>query len=169
MPRRQKPGGYSNRTDLQSTPRTLTPRDQGYGARKKFESAASTPEARSAMGGGGAGAGQPSPGGDLFAAALARLQQGGMGGVGAGSLSAPTTRPGEPPTAGLPTGPGAGPEVVPDLLSRGPSPDVRLWQPYMPMLELLASRPDSSSELRQFYRRLRAQMPVDPYRQPTPE
>jgi len=70
----------------------------------------------------------------------------------------PTERPTEPITAGLPMGAGPGPEV----LANQPSgdPDLTRLAPYLPMLEFLASRPDSTVSMRNFVRRLRGAMPI---------
>lgn len=161
MPRPKKPGGPGmNRTDLQSVPT-----GRGYGARTDYEAAASTPAARAASAPPqvpGAGGGIPPAGGDLAAALQSFSNRAPVG------LGSPTSRPGEPVTQGLPSGPGLGPEAVPGIIRQGPNPDVNLWRNYMPMLELMASRPEASSEMRQWYRRLRAQMPADPYSQPQP-
>jgi hypothetical protein len=70
------------------------------------------------------------------------------------SLTDPTTRPNEPVTAGLPVGPGPGPEALGGALE----PDTGLTDmlAYLPMLEFLASQPGSSAQTRQMVRRLRA-------------
>ena len=162
MPRRKNPNPRPNRTDLTNAPQTLTPRNRPYGSRRRFEEAASTPESAAGLSGTHATAGSPAPT-DQLAAALAAL--GNPQPVG---LANPSSRPDEPVTAGLSRGPGPGPEAIPGLVRQGPPPDVSLWVPYLPMLELLASRPDASTELRQFYRRLRSQMPADPFTQPGP-
>lgn len=158
MARPRKPGDtYANRADLQAVPT-----GRGYGERQKFEQQMGTPAARAATAGPIAA---PRPAGGDLAAALASF----TGGSAVG-LAAPTARPGEPPTAGLPIGPGGGPETAPGLIRRqGPNPDVTIWRRYMPMFEMMAARADSSSELRQMVRRIRSQMPVDPYSQPRPQ
>lgn len=81
-----------------------------------------------------------------------------------GPLSRPTERPGEPVTAGLPTGPGPGPEV----LGMGSQPfdptqaDAQQFARYLPALEFMASQPDASMSTRNFVRRLRSIVPVAP-------
>lgn len=64
-------------------------------------------------------------------------------------LDAPDDRPDEPVTAGLPLGPGPGPEAI----GMGGNPS-RLAS-YLPALEVAASSPGSSMQLRQFVRILR--------------
>lgn len=65
-------------------------------------------------------------------------------------LDAPTQRPWEPETAGLPIGPGPGPEAL-----TGGMTDVERLRPLLPVLELAASRPEASATARNFVRRLR--------------
>ena len=67
-----------------------------------------------------------------------------------------TERPNEPLTAGLPMGPGVGPEALGPM---GEQRDMLVWKQYLPMLEHLASQPGSTTTTRQFVRRLRSQMP----------
>lgn len=68
-----------------------------------------------------------------------------------GGLTGPTSRPGEDVAAGLSRGPGPGPEV----LGMPPMSGVERYRPLLPVLELVASQPDTSSETRNFVRRLR--------------
>lgn len=67
-------------------------------------------------------------------------------------LDAPSERPGEPVTAGLPVGPGPGPEA---LGMGGVEPERDRLASYLPTLELLASQPGSSAALRQMVRMIR--------------
>lgn len=67
------------------------------------------------------------------------------------SLDDPSEREFEPVTAGLPVGPGPGPEV----LGMGFEPERDRLRDYLPTLELLASQPGSSSALRQLVRTIR--------------
>lgn len=76
-----------------------------------------------------------------------------------GTLTGPTRRPNEPPTAGLPLGPGPGPEAVPPVGRPAISSDALLFARYLPAFELLASAPSSTSQMRQMVRRLRSQIP----------
>lgn len=69
-----------------------------------------------------------------------------------GGLFAPTAQPGVPVTAGLPSGPGAGPEA----LGVPPNPDAQQLQSLLPLLEILASGPDSTYATRNFLRTLRS-------------
>lgn len=69
----------------------------------------------------------------------------------------PTARTNEPVTAGLPLGPGAGPETL-----GMPDPDVEVWRPYLPALEYMSSQPNSTITTRNFVRRLRSLMPPAP-------
>jgi hypothetical protein len=64
-------------------------------------------------------------------------------------LAGPTRRPNEPVTAGLPSGPGPGPEAL------GAVPQGEGIRRLMPVLELLASQPDADPAAVNFVRRLR--------------
>ena len=77
-------------------------------------------------------------------------------------LNMPTNRPTEPLTDGASFGPGRNFEDL--ALPAPPSPtseiDSQLFKAYLPLLESVASMPDSSKAMRSFVRRLRAQMPA---------
>lgn len=66
-------------------------------------------------------------------------------------------------TAGLPTGPGPGPEAIPNVAGSQPqqNPDAQFFAGMLPALEALASRPGSSVATRNIVRRMRAQLPPD--------
>lgn len=100
-----------------------------------------------------AGADAPPPGNDP-AATLAAAQQYQPQGP---ELTDPTQNVNEPVTAGLASGPGAGPEslAMPDPNQQ----DVQAWRTHLPALEYLASMPGSTASTRNFVRRLRAAMP----------
>lgn len=66
------------------------------------------------------------------------------------ALTAPTDRPMEPITSGLPMGAGPGPEAL-GLDSGG----LEKLRPMLPVLELLASRPGVGADARNLVRRLR--------------
>lgn len=70
-------------------------------------------------------------------------------------FGAPTQRPDEPLTAGLPTGPGAGPAVPASSMS---SDTARKLQSYLPVLVMLASQDDADPATRQFVRQVRAEL-----------
>jgi hypothetical protein len=72
---------------------------------------------------------------------------------GAVAFDRPTDRPSEPVTAGLPFGPGPGPEALGPM---GPAAEAQRFKPYLPMLEHLASQPYSTPTVRNFVRRLRS-------------
>lgn len=74
-----------------------------------------------------------------------------------GHFMRPTELPDQPVTSGLPTGPGPGPEVLnlPGPASQGPDPDLLAAVRYLPILELIASQPDSSVSARNLVRRIR--------------
>jgi hypothetical protein len=113
--------------------------------------------------GGGAGGSSLPPGAptnplDEFVAAAQMAQPGGEG-----LLSGESARPDEPITAGLDVGMGPGSEAVAPLATVGTDPSVVLWAQRMPALGLLASMPGSSPQVRQFYRRLRSQLPPQYY------
>ena len=119
MPRRSKRltgtgSQKSQRTDLAQP--AAAPTNMAYGAHKETITAqkaiplpATAPPvpAPPVPSGPGPATGPPQGGG--FAAALAAAQ--GMSAV-SGGLTGPTMRPGEPVTAGLPSGAGPGPEVL---------------------------------------------------------
>lgn len=124
-PRTATPGtNYTNRTDLQARQPIATAPGQAYGV------AGQQAAAQSAMPlpGGGASAG-PTLGGPASPGPAGPLPG------SLGPLHAPTNRPAEPLTHGLPTGPGGGPEVLgnaPDptlnmlrgIYARYPNPDL---------------------------------------------
>lgn len=76
-----------------------------------------------------------------------------------GAFNRPTERPDEPITAGLPSGPGPGPEVLGALGEEPDQGELRDMAVYLPMLEMLASLPDSTMATRNFVRRLRGAVP----------
>jgi hypothetical protein len=100
------------------------------------------------MAAGMAGAG-PQPAGPAFA-------------PGEVPLDMPSARPNEPITEGASFGPGRN---LTDLgLPKPPTTaplNPELFSKYLPALEAVASGPDSSVNLRQFVRQLRARMPPD--------
>ncbi len=109
-PRQGAPGrAYANRSDLTQAPRAAP--NQTYGtAAAQMASQQQIPLPKQAPppapGTGGAapqGGPAPAPGG----APMPNIAPGGLGG-----LADPTARPDEPLTAGLPTGPGPGPEAL---------------------------------------------------------
>lgn len=173
MPRRRRPGPRSNRTDLPpvtaatQAPVTFTGRPQGERqSTVQAQQVAPLPdrsvETLTAAAGQGApadtGAGTTPPGdASLFQQFLAAAQQAQP--PGDATLAAPSQRPGEPVTVGLSDGPGPGPEALPLMAAAGPDPSVVLWRQFLPALDLMASRPGSSPELRQFYRRVRSSLP----------
>lgn len=76
-----------------------------------------------------------------------------QGGPPVTGFGEPTTRPGEPVTAGNPMGPGAG---APDL-SPGTQdiPDREYLQRWMPALEAMSRRDDTSETFRRFVRHVK--------------
>lgn len=112
--RRQATPGkdYTNRTDLQSRQPITTAPSKVYGQATQLQSA----QQQIPLPGGGANAGPiPIPQAGVpstnVSGGMAPLGQGPLPGS-LGALHAPTGRPGEPVTHGLPTGPGGGPEVL---------------------------------------------------------
>lgn len=102
-PRSGVPGAqYANRSDLQNGPRTAGQEDTyGDGTRRAAVKAApDSPPMGNLLRGGGIPPGKLTP------------------------LDAPTMRPHEPVTAGVPAGAGAGPEVM----QQGPTVDQQLWE-----------------------------------------
>ena len=143
-PRQGQPGAaYTNRQDLNEKPRlpVAAAAGQEYGARKAQEDAQRAMPMAAAPPPPTPGAAGPPPG----------PAPGSFG-----PLTRPTERPNEPMTAGVPMGPGPGPEAL--QMNQG-DPDLALLRPYLPTLELLASQPNASSAARNFVRRVRGAMP----------
>jgi hypothetical protein len=69
-------------------------------------------------------------------------------------LGAPTSRPGEPVTAGAAAGPGPGTQAL--GLSDDDDAGIRHLKASLPALELMANQPTAGRALRQFVRRVRA-------------
>lgn len=69
-------------------------------------------------------------------------------------LSAPSQRPDEPLTAGLPIGPGPGPSPAP------PAFDPERLRRWLPALEIMAEMPDASDETRNLVRYWRSVEPL---------
>ena len=86
----------------------------------------------------------------------APLAGGGRLTAGLPSLDAPSARPDEPITAGVPVGPGVGPEAA------GIQSDTQITneqlRPLVRSLELLANLPSSNPETRSFVRSLKARL-----------
>lgn len=159
MPRTGKGGSrsgapgksYTNRTDLNTNkalPTTTVP-NQPYGVAQQQQAA----QAAIPMAGGppiaaatSAPSSQPAPPPSIMPGDLT-------------SLGAPSARPGEPVTAGMPTGPGPGPEALqqPDFDAQ----DLAALRNYLPALESLANLPNASVQTRNFVRRIRGAMPIE--------
>ncbi len=136
---------YPNRTDLSKPVPVQAATGQPYGAAKsQTDSQKVVPVAPPAppAGGGPPAQGTPAPQGPP------------PGGVGA--FGRPTDRPGEPITAGLPTGAGPGPDALMfNQVSSQEDIDLKNLKPYLPVLELMASQPGASQATINFVRRLR--------------
>lgn len=98
----------------------------------------------------------PQPGvGDPMAAASAMPPPEGL-------FTQPSDNPGALPTHGLPIGPGAGPEALPDPSGFMPAPDDSwVLARWLPILEDAGRGPDAASEIRQMVRRVRGSLPSD--------
>lgn len=106
--RQGTPGkSYTNRTDLQTHQPIRTTPGQTYGVAGQQAQA----QAQMPLPSGGPNAGPMAPQPAGMGPALPGLGAGPTPGS-LGPLHAPTDRPNEPVTHGLPTGPGAGPEVL---------------------------------------------------------
>lgn len=121
---------YGQRTDLNPS-RSL---DTGY-----------TPPAAPQSPAGGGGAVAPAPAGPPEAM--------GVHPDTVTPLFAPTDRPGEPVTAGLPYGPGPGPA--------GPQPnnDLLAMKRYLPLLLVASRKPDTPASVVSFVQFLQSQLP----------
>jgi hypothetical protein len=73
-------------------------------------------------------------------------------------LYAPSQRPDEPITTGIPMGPGAGPEVLGINNNIDTEEDKARMVSYLPALEVLAASPDSSQAFRNYVRQIRANL-----------
>jgi hypothetical protein len=149
MPRNRKPAGTASpqRTDRNDAAAqgTAVASGQPYGQRQELE------QAQAAL---------PVP--DEQARWQQALEQGaGMGDQAVG-LGAPSGRPGEPVTAGLPMGPGPGPEAVQQHRDpEGIPPELVAAARWLPAAELRAADPRTSSAFRQYVRYVRSQLPAD--------
>lgn len=71
-------------------------------------------------------------------------------------MGAPSQRPNEPVTAGMPGGAGAGPSYGPP---GGMTPEqMDRMRSYLPVLIALASRDDAGPDIKQYVRQLRAEL-----------
>lgn len=73
-------------------------------------------------------------------------------------LFAPSQRPNEPITTGIPMGPGAGPEVLGINNNVDTLEDKERMISYLPALETIAASPNSSQAFRNYVRMLRANL-----------
>jgi hypothetical protein len=73
-------------------------------------------------------------------------------------LYAPSQRPDEPITTGIPMGLGAGPEVLGINNNIDTEEDKARMVSYLPALEVLAASPDSSQAFRNYVRQIRANL-----------
>ena len=73
-------------------------------------------------------------------------------------LYAPTERPNEPITTGIPMGDGAGPEVLGINNNLDTQEDRDRMLSYLPALEVVAASPTSSQAFRNYVRQLRANL-----------
>jgi hypothetical protein len=72
-------------------------------------------------------------------------------------ISAPTTRPNEPVTAGAAAGMGPGPEALtlPSVAGTQNDPDLEMVRRYFPVLEYWANQPDTSQATKDYVQYLR--------------
>ena len=73
-------------------------------------------------------------------------------------LTAPTQNPDEPVTAGIPVGPGAGPEALKLPQNSDTDADKARLISYLPALEVAANQPNSSQAFRNYVRLLKANL-----------
>lgn len=73
-------------------------------------------------------------------------------------LTAPSMRPDEPVTAGIPVGPGAGPEALTMPTTQDANEDRQRLLSYLPAFEAAAASPNSSQAFRNYVRLLRANL-----------
>lgn len=85
----------------------------------------------------------------------------------AGGLLGPSADPNEPVTAGIPTGPGAGPEgVLPQPGETDEKLTAQELQYAYPLIMRLATLPGATSQTKRLVQRFRSQLPVGPERMP---
>lgn len=144
---------YSNRVDLNAAKGPIAvnaPTGQAYGARaEQIAAQRAIPIARPATDTLPTGPSAAGPAAPPTAAA-------GPAPMAPIPLDADSTRPNEPVTAGVPVGAGPGPEVL-GLPDENGVEDLAM---YLPLLEMIASRPGASVQTRNFVRRLRGAAPV---------
>jgi len=73
-------------------------------------------------------------------------------------LDQPTQMPDEPVQAGMPMGPGPGPDVVPAPMIPATIDDAAMAK-VLPLLETLADQPNASNQTRNFVRMMRGALP----------
>src|SRR5438105_4320005 len=131
---------YKQRTDMQQPVRVVT--GQAYGQAQALQNA------QRAI---------PLPNNQAVPAPISPASPAAAGGPGPPALPGqndflrPTERPGEPVTAGIPSGPGPGPEALSTIPPADPNQaDAQQWARYLPSLEFMASQPDASMSTRNF-------------------
>jgi hypothetical protein len=139
---------YSNRSDLNVPAQAAS--GQQYGMRgQQMAAQRALPVARPATDAVPSG-GSPAAGGPAGAGTPAGPLPGSLT-----PLDAPTQRPGEPVTTGLPVGAGAGPEALGPLGQLESDNGAKDLAMYLPALEFIASQPGATAQTRNLVRRLR--------------
>lgn len=133
------PGALSRRTDGRQPTRQLS--DAKYGEQQAFQAAQGAAPMNGDLGMSGSGMAGPM-GPDLSQIV---------------PFGAPSQRPDEPITAGMPGGLGAGPALPTSAPTITPEQADRL-RSYLPVLVLLASQDNADPNTRQFVRQLRAEL-----------
>lgn len=131
------PGPFSTRTDQLRMGSTSYGEGKETKAIKEGAKLATTPDVRPASAAGVRSAAVSAPVTPLFA---------------------PTQRPDEPITTGVPIGPGAGPEVLGINNNLDTQEDKDRMISYLPALEVVAASPNSSQAFRNYVRMLRANL-----------
>lgn len=129
------PGAKSQRTDGGPSKMDITGEPYGQNDFREIQS----------------GAPLGSPAGPSAAVAPAGVDTSGLT-----PLDAPSARPGEPVTDGAALGPGAGAEAIGADRATVDPQDAERLRGYLPALIELANRPDSTVELRNYVRTVRA-------------
>jgi hypothetical protein len=150
--RQGQPGGqYPNRADLRA-PGNETVKGQPYGQAAAQQAAQRVIPLTPPSGPGAAppGPGGPSagPSGPGMAPAVSSSPQQGKAPGSLGPLTGPTQRPGEPLTAGLPVGPGPGPEAISQIPLGMVAQNMAPSDTTAALLANLASRPDAGATVR---------------------
>lgn len=131
------------------------PRNRPYGERARNEQAVGMIDQGQTPPGGSPPESMPgAPGGHTDPMAVAQQTS-----LRAGLLGGPSRSPNIPVTDGLPVGPGRGPQALTPQRTGPTELELQMYAKYLPALEVMASRQDSTPGTRSLARRLRSMIP----------